>query len=363
MKKIIRPLLSVYLLLTLLVSCAEKNKLALPEYTRAVRLQEGLPLSSALLRDYIPHIDLYHFAPSLIRFRNRDKICFLNLQRNAFLLFDLLDSTRIDSLPFAPRNGNGFFANHTGGTFYLFYPSLHLLEVQQLTDDSLAFTQQYVLPAVPRDYVFDEEAGFRILDGATPRVLISYGAFSSRKYNFRDPQGIFILLDPAGTSLMKRGQFPDAFFRTKQYYSGTRFTTDSLHHIYYLHELQDSIYKADADGRVLAAAALEQNQRFDAFDWSKETNLSYVRKYSMETEMNERIEMIQDKWLVICKKLHRDHYTDSQYYKYFVLDTDLRVQYADTIRPACYPTMLTPWRSGFLMLGDSLKKAVYYEVD
>ena len=328
-----------------------------------VRSQEEWPLPSSLLREYIPRIDLYHYTPSLVRYRNRDKICFLNLERNAFLLFDLQDSIRIDSLPFSPRGGKSFFAIHTDGLFYLFYPGKHLLEEQRITGDSLAFSKQYVLPPVPKEFVFDERAGFRVLAGATLRVLISYGAFTGRKYNFRDPQGIFLLLEAGGTSPVKTGRFPDAFFETKQYYSGTLFTTDNRHTIYYLHELQDSVYKAGPDGRVLAAAPLEQNRRFDAFDWSKEKNMGYIRKYSMETEQNERIELLQDKWIVICKKLHRDHYTDHQYYKYFVLDTSLQVRYADTIRPACYPTMLTGCQKGFLMLGDSLKKAVYYEVD
>jgi hypothetical protein len=116
-------------------------------------------------------------------------------------------------------------------------------------------------------------------------------------------------------------------------------------------------------GSIVAAAALEKNREFDGFDWKKEQDLSYVRKYTLMGEANVNMTWLPSNRLVLLKQLPKNDLRKSSFYKYMVLDSSLNVIYADTVRHPVLSSYLLAYKKGFLLMGDSLKTSYYYEPD
>jgi hypothetical protein len=190
------------------------------------------------------------------------------------------------------------------------------------------------------------------------RLLFNYGNEKAAGSNYLD-SSVFLLFSDKEQGL---GQYKKEFYKPSMYYKSALNDVDSTGIIYYVHEMYDSIYALNTSGVTLYRNVLHQNPHFEKFDIGQAADAAYIRRFSDATEWNLKLKVIGNRYIVVLKRLYNDNILADPAYKYFVLNRQLQIVYADTIRQKVTPFLLEEYKNGFLVLGDSVKSGFYYEI-
>lgn len=322
---------------------------------------QKISLRGNKINDYSDRLDFYSSRCKLISYKAKTWIFLPNYKTQNLQLFRFDSTNECDSLRIPWDSYGETLIDNDGNTFFAFNSIRSTLDIYELKDSGFYLEGSIKLKVHDPKYVFLKRKMFEVLlnDKGTS-LLISYAIHSAPKTSYRDVSANFLLLTPTYLPV-KIGKYPKDYFKNMKYYYSPLFTSDKRKYIYYTFELSDSIYKIDKEGNVIKSANLN-GEGFLKFNWKKEMDLSYVRQYTEETERNEKIFLLKSGNIVVLKKLPKKGILTQTQYKYIVLDSNLNSMYNDTIRHYCYPWFISDYKDGFVLLGDSLKYAHYYEV-
>lgn len=188
-------------------------------------------------------------------------------------------------------------------------------------------------------------------------LLANYGLWEERNPNYIDT-AVFVVISN-NKVLKKIGKYPREY-KQMVYKRAAIFRMDHEQNIYYSFEGQDSVYKMNLSGNILARSILHDFPVRKPFNKGKITDLAYVRNYLATNEVNVSMKIIDNRFILIVKQLAQHDVKASKKIKYFVFDKDLNKLYSDTLKNPVFPFAFET-RNGFGFLSDSLKK--FYEYD
>lgn len=329
---------------------------------RPVPAIHKISLEGNHINNYAEQLDFFGARSQLISYKSRDWIFLHNPGRNQLQLFGFDDPGAIDSLPVSWNSTEQRILDYRDGLFYAYNLDRNMLEIYRIINNRLQLTDSAKFGSYDPKNIFLRRSMFEpLISDSAKNLVLSFALHNNPKTSYRDINAGFLVL---GTEKepVKMGRFPADYFEKPKYYYSNLFTGDKKEFIYYTFELHDSVYKTDRYGNNIASGKLG-DEVFKSFDWRKEMDLAYVRKYSEETERNERIFLLKRNRLLVLKKLPKTGVLTRPVYRYMVLDSNLNTRYADTVRHYCYPWFVSDYKNGFVLLGDSLKSAYYYEMD
>jgi hypothetical protein len=349
--------------LLLCFSCTNKSVKPLPETINPVKKIESISLTGLNRTEYYNQLNTERFRPQFINHRNKLWIAFLLRNMRQIKLFQFNNPTVTDyiNIPATDSLGSLYIKD---SLFCFVKLSGRRMAYYILKGDSLFFEKSFILPPFNEDKFYKTgTCCLQVINPGNPSALINFGTHQKTKNQYLDPEANLLLFKNGAAEAVKTGHYPAGFFSHRQYYSDALFTADGEGNIYFTHELHDSIYKMTVNGQITAAAALEKNETFLEFDEKQYMNMAYIRKYSIMTEMNVNIHCLSNNNIVVLKKLAQDDIKARPRYKYFVLNNQLQVKFADTVRHGCFTRFLDDYKNGFVLLNDSLKSAYYYEIN
>lgn len=355
-----------FLCSVLLISCVsnERNTRSNgPEFFKSLSIKDSFVFKSNFLKGH--NINYEDYESKLIFHENAFWFSFLDNNKRSILLFNLEDPFVTDSIRLTITDtvkGKTRWL-WKGRKLYYYKATASFLSEYEIDADSVIKRKEFQFHKIDFDtYYYDPLSFFKIVEKGNPAVLFNYGSMLDQGSSYLDRSSNLILLQQ-NELYVKTGFYPRKFFESKKYYTGTLFDVDSMSHIFFTYELNDSIFKTDMNGQRIKAGVLHDNPRFIQFKWKKEQDLAYVRKYSHETEMNKRLHVLDSNRILVIKKLAGNNLMEKPVYKYFLFDQNLQKLYADTIRHGVYPNFSYKYKNGFILLSDSLSKAYYYEID
>ncbi len=351
---------------TIFASTCENDKRKLRQdvqFYNPLELKDSFVYKESIIQSLLGKINYFDFKGGIINLKEASWYTFLAKDKKTLYLTNLGSSSKIDSI------GINISDSLKGkkiillkdSTLFIYRPSLNNLVLLNWQNGK---TRIIKLPHFADSTYYYKEIGFfAIIDKESPKVIFNYGSLRNERTGYLDKENNLIVLDPAKKTFQKIGFYPKEFFKKKKYYTGTIFDTDTAGSIYFTYDLNDSIFRIDKQGKILSRGRLHPNSNFIDFDWSKEENLAYVRKYSSNTELNLYLKVISNERVLIIKQLSNKNILQKAKYKYFLLDSNLRIINADTIRRDVYPRLAYEYKKGFILLSDSLNKAFYYEIN
>lgn len=349
-----------YFFLTLTVFLFSCKSLVSPKskikFSRSINITQGV--KDMDLR-FGSHLIEQQKATYLVYLNNYQKIIFVNLN-------DSLDKPEIDFMQyisgckvFDARLDSAFlyFWNHDNKTFTVFLHNKgRLLEVKkQYNLSKILDWNQYYIKYQPGNT-------FAIV---YPALYLAYGIYNPGT-TFLDSTAylkINLFDSLRNYSIAKVGPQPVAT-RKGLYYEYDSFISqigDSELVIGY--RSYDSVYKLNGNtSQVVGKNSFSDNSGFLKFDRKQEPDLSYVREYSQTTELNINNIFLNNKNLLIVKRLKTNDIYDKKFYELYILNSDLKVVLNKAIADNINPHFLYAYSKGFLCLDSSLSKALYYEL-
>ncbi len=189
--------------------------------------------------------------------------------------------------------------------------------------------------------------------------IYNYQLIKTKQLNFLDSSPFLIVTD--SLKFIKLGQYPSYLHKEKTRLTETFFLVDSISNIYYFHSGYDSVYKINTEGTILARGVLHDSPVREKFKPSKDGDLAYIRKYEAGNEKNIALSLMQNKYLVVLKRLAEPDLLKPKKYKYFIFDKALNKLFADTVRHTITPYVLST-ANGFLLFSENFKETYNYEV-
>ena len=362
-KEILYPLI---LLIALQVSSCFSNKKKNPVYIKPIKSVAFTAYKTSLENLFDPKINPIGISPTLVNYKNKEWLCLMSQKGNFLFLFNVndieqTDSIRINIADTTKKRSVFLFKDES---LIVYEPYRLQYSIYHFSGDSLTLFKTFSLPKFDwKEYFLKFNSGFRVLDNHEGSIVYGYGLSKNKKDNYIDRRHNLVIFTPGNKADFKTGRYPGDFFKYKIYNNETLFCNDSNNNIYYTFQMHDSIYKINKQGEILAASVLHKNPEFDRFDWGRVMDLGYVRQHTMMSEANLNICVTHGGKVVVIKQLHKEEYRDKSYYKYFVLDNNLNMLYADTLRHGFFPGFLFPYKKGFMIFANPDSKAVYYETN
>jgi hypothetical protein len=190
-------------------------------------------------------------------------------------------------------------------------------------------------------------------------LLYNYEEKSSKKINALD-SSIFLYIT-SSKQVKKIGKYPKSFHTEKLRFTETYFDVDSMSNIYYVHASYDSVFKIDINGVTQNRGIIHEVVDRSPYKQKEIGDLVYVRKYEHESEKNISLKIIQNKYIVILKKLAEKNLMKDPLYKYFIYDTELNKVCADTIKQNIIPNLFET-KNGFFVISKNVDKFFSYEL-
>jgi hypothetical protein len=137
----------------------------------------------------------------------------------------------------------------------------------------------------------------------------------------------------------------------------TRSTENSLDVIF---KKENAIYNIDLDGRIKSKSSkVTFPSAFMCFDRSLQKNLAYTAKYEQNDEENINLISVGDKKILV-KRLRKDSRSASDTTALLIFDRNLSYNGIAILKEKLYSRISFPYKSGVLIINDSLTKANYY---
>ncbi len=326
------------------------------KFSRSINITQGL---KDIDSRFGSHLIEQQKATYLVYLNNFQKIIFVNLD-------DSTDRPEIDFMQyvsdckvFDARLDSSFlyFWNHDNKTFTIFLHNkgTHLEVKKQYNLSKILDWNQYYIKYQPRNT-------FTII---YPILYLAYGVYNPAT-TFLDSTAylkISLFDSLRNYSFTKVGPQPVAT-RKGLYYEYDSFISqigDSELVIGY--RSYDSVYKLNGrTSLVVEKNSFTDNSGFSKFDRKQESNLAYIREYSQTTELNINNIFLNNKNLLIVKRLKTNDIYDTKFYELYILNSDLKVVLNRAIADIINPNFLYAYSKGFLCLDSSLSKAFYYEI-
>ena len=302
--------------------------------------------------------NFYGLWPTSATYRGKTVFCFLSGISSIHLLdaetLNLADSIILPALtPKAKmylRNDSLFIYYHP-----FFYTCI-------LNDKEFIVARKLKTPAIDYKHYSIESFGAFLADRRDPvNVVFGYGIRKAEQDSYLDRDANLIRFSDS-SGFKRMGYFPKDFFSGKHYNNAILLNIDTTGNFILGFEDHDSIFKIDAGGRIIAAGKLEGNGDGSAFDWEKESDLAYVRRYTWEAELNQAIHVSANNYIIVLKKLHEPNVSKPQMYRYMVFDADLKLKYADSIRQVINPNFIFNYKNGIALLSLATDKMYYYKI-
>jgi hypothetical protein len=360
------PLIIFFTIVNCRCGYKKSPPLKIAEFRFPLKISDSLNYGYNFLTNYAGKINDIDFEPTLINIKNTLNYAFLENTKSKIYTFDLLNPLHVDSLQIPATDSlvSKKLIRINDTNLIIYKPKAGNVFVYGIEDNFISLKRKITLPEIDYSKLYFKTYGFyKILMKPSGIIIIfNYGMLNSPKTGYLDKKSNLLVIEEETGKVLKAGYYPDNFFKSKKYLTGSVFDVDKAGNLYYTYELNDSIFKSDMYGNILTRNALHKNPSFSKFNWSKEKDLAYVRKYSSETEINTSIRVLQNKYVFVLKKLPGKTVLEKPKYKYFLYDNNLRIKYADTLRHGCYAKFISDYKNGFLLLSDSLNKAYYYEI-
>lgn len=318
-----------------------------------------------MTKDLLANIDFFNFQGELVENNNQSWICYLTQSKKKLLFINLHTGRDSFSIPidtFIEYSNSSFLFQD--GILYIYDPYRSTISLKELSNQKLInlYTKQLPLFLEPNKYYLKQQVPFKIYGLYDPYVIINFGSLVDKKNSYLHKNYNLMLLSPGLIKCKMIGKYPSDFFKRRNYYTSSVFDIDMEENIIMTYELNNSIYKIDSYGNVLKESKVYLENSFLKFDWSKERDLSYVRKYSFATEKNIHLKCLDSNNNILIKQLPGNTILSNIKYQYIILDKNLKVRYTDNINFSCYPKMVMKYQNGFLLFNDHLTKAYYYEI-
>lgn len=123
----------------------------------------------------------------------------------------------------------------------------------------------------------------------------------------------------------------------------------------------NTIYRSSPGEIGYNKTCFERQSTSRAFDWNKINNLSYIRWFVLTDESNENVVVLNNNTLLLIKRLQKTTLDDENNFEYYILDQDLHTISHNSFQNGIHPWFCYAYKNGFLVAGDKLNKAYYYE--
>lgn len=296
--------------------------------------------------------------------KKQDRAYFAFITNDAKLeLLDLTDTSAHHSINIGHLLGGEKFASLyiSNDTVCILRPAARTISISKVKDDfTLSKTTTYPLNLSHESagFYFMSNPGFRNLTLLYPYVIFPYG--NSRKKNNIEPTA-YISYNLQTNDYRKIISYPECYQNCAV--PGTQSMLAVNHHsIVCIFRNHESVNSYDLKGALVKHSAITHACRFEEFDKSKETDLSYVRKYQLLSENNTQVLTDSRGHLLILKRLKGDSMDQAASYETFILNDQLEQTGTVKIQHSIYPYASFEYGKGFLIFGERLENAYYYVV-
>jgi hypothetical protein len=189
--------------------------------------------------------------------------------------------------------------------------------------------------------------------------IVNYQPVKVINKNFIDTHPLIILYKK---SYKKIGTYPKEFFTKRIEFNETFFDVDSSNYIYYAHESFDSIYKIDVNGKPIAQSVINPNIARAEFPSNKNGDMAFLRKFESESDRNLIINVWNNKYVIVIKKMSKEKILENNKYKLYIYDTNLNKLFCDIINEDIVPFLINS-NKGVYFFTNGLKNIISYEIN
>lgn len=302
--------------------------------------------------------NFYGFWPTDVMYKGKTVFCFLSGTSSIHLL-DAETLNLVDSILLPPCTRKAKMYLRNDSLFIYDHPFFYTCTLSGM---KFKIIRKMKAPAINYEKYSIEPFGAFLVDHENPGNLIfAYGNRKAQEHSYLDT-GTNLIRFSDSSGYQKTGYFPANYFSEKHYNNATLLSIDTSGKLVFGFEEHDSIFKMDAQSRVLAAGAVESNGDGKPFKWKKESDLAYVRHYTWEAELNQALYVSKNNYIIILKKLHEPDVSKPQMFRYLVFDADLKLKYADSIKHVINPNFIFNYKKGIVFLSLATDKMYYYEI-
>jgi hypothetical protein len=354
--------LFLFWFLIICFSCKRPQTKTEPEFNQPLKRMVTKKADSAVMKFF--YFQNYLHTP-VITIKGKNWICQPLPLRGKILLFNLdnnKDTLGID-MDTVLKNTRYIYFSRSREQFYFYKKKDGVLYTTAITGRHLAIQKTDTLPAQGFSEKFHSLSAtgpIPIIKNQLSGLLINYQDKNSETVNYTDETPFLYYLNGKE---FRTGHHPERFKREKVYYTGVHVDADDSGYIYYVPQMDDSIFRQRPDGNITDAAKLHQQPEFLKYKNANNTDLSYVRFFSETTEMNIFLALINNKYLIAVKQLKKEKVTQPSQYKYIVMDKNLHKLYADTLPPDVLPSSIGSFENKFFFFDGFCTKIYLYELE
>jgi hypothetical protein len=176
--------------------------------------------------------------------------------------------------------------------------------------------------------IFDKENYYLIDDNQTKIIntgfrysfIYNYGIYKHENINYLDSTSLIYSNGSINICLSKyRDEYKKKFLPKRN----TFFAIDNQYNIYTIRSYENTLEKYNLYGHPLNVDTIKKCHHFSKYETTDLTDLAYLRKYIAQNEQNRCLELINNNYILIVRKLGKEKVGDLDKYQIILMDKEM----------------------------------------